>query len=105
MKIMHAFVGTLSVSLLFGLLTTPSARAEDKPVTLGRTAKADEKARYKIVIKADIPVGQATLTTIRKDVVKEVKENGDIVTLVTPESADAEVVGMPIDVPLPPPYT
>ncbi|HLK55963.1 MAG TPA: hypothetical protein VKU00_05350 [Chthonomonadaceae bacterium] len=106
MKITPAHIGALSACFAFGLLAAQTVRADDSPVLLQHTVKTKDLARYKIVIKAEVPaVGSATLTIIRKDEVKEVKDNGDTSTLVTPEKMTLNLAGDESDRDTPPPFT
>jgi len=93
---------------LFGLLfalvlvATPPVRADDaqqddRPVLLSRSFKAKEVCRIKSVVKATFNGMNHILESTEKRTIKEVKKNGDVVDVETPESLIFDGQLQPLD--------
>lgn len=80
-------------------LIAGAALAEDKPVTLSRTHKVGDVIKHKAVITAMVMGNDVTLTETQKTVVKQIKENGNVVFVNTVENAKLTVGGMDMDLP------
>lgn len=98
---------TATGALLALLVAAPALLAADAPVTLQRNAKRGDIARYQSEVAGK--VGDAnvefTVTNVSKGEVTDVKENGDVLTLMTEESTKLVAAGMEQESKLSPPFT
>jgi hypothetical protein len=85
--------------LFFGLVAPFQSWADDKPITLTRTYKKGESARYKAESKITTPMGEAKLTGTSHMIVKEVKPDGTVVVDEISEGGKISLAGMDIDIP------
>lgn len=74
-------------------------RADDKPVTLTRTYKKGDVARYKSESQITAGAGEAQLVAISKTTVKEIKDNGSVVSESAGESSKLTLNGAEMDIP------
>ena len=77
-----------------------AVRADDAtPVSLVMSLKAGDFVRYKTTLKISVQGSDITVEQTRKHVVKEVKENKDIVLAVEEEGGKVDVGGNGMDIP------
>src|SRR5438105_230723 len=77
-----------------------AVRADDaKPVSIVTTPKAGDSVRYKTTLKISVNGSEVTVEQTRKHVVKEIKENKDVVLAVEEEGGKVEAGGNDMDIP------
>ena len=77
-----------------------AVRADDaKPVSLVMAPKAGDSVRYKTTLKINVNGNDITVEQTRKHVVKEVKENKDVVLAIEEEGGKLEAGGNTTDIP------
>jgi hypothetical protein len=79
-------------------------KPDDKPVTLAMSAKVGDTVRY----KSHIEIGNGAEVTVersRKHTIKEIKDSGDVVTLILDEGGKVNLNGSDMDIPAGAPVT
>jgi hypothetical protein len=90
-KPFYLWAGALCALLPF---FAAAARADDpKPVTIAATPKAGDSVRYKSTMKISVNGMDITVEQNRKHVVKEVKDNKDVVLVVEEEGGKVDLGG------------
>src|SRR5438874_1996316 len=83
-----------------------SVLADDaKPATLAKTVKVGDAVKYKGTIKIDLGGMAITVIQNRKHVVKQIKENGDVVSDIVDEGGKVDLGNGEMDIPAKPPET
>lgn len=84
------------------LLAIPALAQEPEPeaVTLKRPQKAGTVLRYKVSAVADAGGTEVTVERTVKYEVKEIKENGDVVLIMTDQGGKINAMGQEMEVPL-----
>jgi hypothetical protein len=85
--------------LPLALLAAVPLRADDKPVTLSRAFKKGDVIRMKIETLIDGNAGGAQVKLTSKSMVKEVKENGQVVVELQDEAGKLTLNGSDMDIP------
>lgn len=91
---MKSLYRTAAAACLVLAMFGAAALADDKPVTITHTPKEGDVGRFKTVINAEILGMQLVVTQESKHTIKEVKKNGDIVTVIKNEKTVVSVGGM-----------
>ncbi len=92
--------------LALALLAGQIARAQDeKAVSLIVKPKVGRVTRAKTTIKTSVMGMDLLVNQTQKDIVKEVKDNGDVVVEIVDEGSTINIGGMDRDQPASPPYT
>lgn len=91
--------------LAFTLLASQTVRADDAPVSLLVKPKVGKVTRSKTVIKTSVMGMDIVVNETQKDTIKEVKENGDVVTEIADEGVTVTVGGADMPQPAAPART
>lgn len=102
MKLNRAIIGVFGT---FAVIAALPVRAEDKPVKLARIFKKDEVTRHKSESVVSVNGMEVTLTQSSKITIKEVKDDGHVLSETKNEGGKINVGGMEMDIPEAPPVT
>lgn len=90
----------IGAACAFWMIGAPAVRADDaKTLILVMAAKAGDSVRYRTTLKISVGGNDITVEQNRKHVVKEVKENKDVVLAVEEEGGKVQAGGNDTDIP------